>query len=477
MDSRSGIAIALGDSPVILSLGHVIPIRSRVPLIRALPYIVKEFPDVKLLIVGEVYDDEFRRVAIELGVGEHVVEVGPVPHAEVTDWLAGATIVSQDLDGHMLGISTLEAMAAGVAVFARVRRDVFPGIDLDRWPSLQIVEQAEPEGVAESICDLLRSADLRARVTEQQLDFVNRYFRAETVAAQYLVHLRQSDDGWGGGNVRPGVCVTIPYYSNLSYLDAALQSLVAQTDTDWTAIVIDDASPETGARDHALDLGDRRIRCVRNATNLGIAANFNRCLELGGEVADIVTILHADDILEPTYVGAIRSAHQTFPNATCVAPRATVIDSEGRPTRTLADSVKRVLWPRKLPVVLEGDSGLARMMHGLFFYCPSASYRIDLLPDVRFDDRWKQVMDLDLFARVLLADGSIALIPDKAYRYRRHDASASAMNSRSSLRAKEEAAVIREITALAADRRWSRTVRAGRLRLTVRLNDWWSRRP
>ncbi|HEY0520306.1 MAG TPA: glycosyltransferase, partial [Ilumatobacteraceae bacterium] len=50
----------LGDAPVVLSLGHVIPIRSRVPLIRALPYIVKEVPDAMVLIVGEVYHGEFR---------------------------------------------------------------------------------------------------------------------------------------------------------------------------------------------------------------------------------------------------------------------------------------------------------------------------------------------------------------------------------------------------------------------------------
>ncbi len=72
--------------------------------------------------------------------------------------------------------------------------------------------------------------------------------------------------------------------------------------------------------------------------------------------------------------------------------------------------------------------------------------------------------------------GSIALIPDKAYRYRRHDASASAKNTRSSVRATEEAAVIREIVAAAAEQQWTQTVRAGRLRVTARLNDWWSRR-
>ncbi|MEP7113941.1 MAG: glycosyltransferase family 4 protein [Ilumatobacteraceae bacterium] len=177
---------ALGDAPVILSLGHVIPIRSRVPLMQALPYIVKEFPDVEVLVAGEVYDGEFRQVAAELGVVEHVVEAGLVAHADVADYLAVATIAAQDLDGHMLGISTLEAMAARVPIFARVRRDVFPGIDLDEWPELRIVEDAGPEAIAESICDLLRSADLRERVTDQQYEFVNRFFRAELIAAEYL---------------------------------------------------------------------------------------------------------------------------------------------------------------------------------------------------------------------------------------------------------------------------------------------------
>ena len=120
---------------------------------------------------------------------------------------------------------------------------------------MQIVEHAEPEAIAESICDLLRSADLRARVVEQQLEFVNRYFRAEMVAAQYLSIFDSLTTDGPRRHVRPGVCITIPYYSNLSYLDAALQSLLAQTDTDWTAIVIDDASPEVGASDHVLDLG------------------------------------------------------------------------------------------------------------------------------------------------------------------------------------------------------------------------------
>jgi glycosyltransferase involved in cell wall biosynthesis len=209
---------------------------------------------------------------------------------------------------------------------------------------------------------------------------------------------------------------------------------------------------------------------VRNERNLGISANFNRCLELGSAEADIVTVFHADDELEPGYVAAVADAHRTFPDAACVAPKVTVIGTSGQPTRTVGDTVKQMMWPRRLPTALVGDRGLARLMHGLFFYTPSVSYRVELLPSVRFDERWRQVQDLDFFARVLLDGGSIAFVADRVYRYRRHDATMTAQNSRSLVRLDEEVAISREVVLAARDKGWPRSARAARLRLTVRLN-------
>lgn len=178
--------LGLGDDPVLLSFGHVIPIRNRVALVRALPMIATEFPGVKLVVVGEVYDTEYQRVAAQLGVSDHVITTGRVPHADVGDYLAAATVESHDIAIHGLGITTMEVMAARVPVFASVRRDVFPGIDLDDWPELQIVESAEPEMIAATICALLRSPELRCAVAERQYEFVSTYFRSEAVAARYL---------------------------------------------------------------------------------------------------------------------------------------------------------------------------------------------------------------------------------------------------------------------------------------------------
>jgi glycosyltransferase involved in cell wall biosynthesis len=270
-------------------------------------------------------------------------------------------------------------------------------------------------------------------------------------------------------SAEPSICITIPFHSNVGYLDEALRSLVAQSDPDWTAIVVDDAGPLPAAA--TVDaLADPRLRCLRNPVNLGVAGNFNRCLEVGGEVADVVVVLHADDVLEPGFVATIRRAHRRFLEAAIVATRVTVIDSAGDPVRTLGDSAKRRMWPRHLPFTLRGDRGLARLVSGQFLYCPAASYRVDKLPALRFDSRWQQVMDLDLFARVLLADEAVVLVPDRVYRYRRHADSMSARNTRSGKRHCEEVAVIKEIVAAARQRRWRRTVLAGSLRVTVRVN-------
>jgi glycosyltransferase involved in cell wall biosynthesis len=176
----------LGDRPVILSLGHVIPTRSRLPLIRALPAILERHPEATVLVVGGIYDDRFLHLADDLGVRANVIATGPVPHDEVADYLAAATVDCHDLDGHTLGITTMEVMAAAVPMFAVVRRDAFPGIDFADWPMLRVVDAATPAQIADALCRLIDSPELRAEVACEQLRFVRRHFRAADVACRYL---------------------------------------------------------------------------------------------------------------------------------------------------------------------------------------------------------------------------------------------------------------------------------------------------
>jgi glycosyltransferase involved in cell wall biosynthesis len=179
--------LGLHGKKVVLSFGHVIPIRSRKPLVRALPDLLRSIPEAVVVVVGHVYDTEFLRIADELHVADRLVIVGRVPHAEVPDYLAAADVECHDLDGHGIGITTFEVMAAGVPIVANVPRDLFPGISLDRWPLLRIGAYDTPSKLATELVEVL-SADASTLDDEiaQQRDFVKSNFAADVVAARYL---------------------------------------------------------------------------------------------------------------------------------------------------------------------------------------------------------------------------------------------------------------------------------------------------
>jgi 1,2-diacylglycerol 3-alpha-glucosyltransferase len=176
----------LGDAPVVMSFGHVIPLRDRISLVRALPIVRRSLPDVKVLVVGHVYTDDFITLARELGVDDCLVVVGRVEHDEVRDYAAAADCEGHDLSGWGLGITTMEVMAAGVPVFAVLPHDNYPGVDLGRWPDLELLPDDEPETVAASVLRLIGDSPRRDAVVAEQHRFVDDLFTMEAVGKRYL---------------------------------------------------------------------------------------------------------------------------------------------------------------------------------------------------------------------------------------------------------------------------------------------------
>ena len=145
----------------------------------------------------------------------------------------------------------------------------------------------------------------------------------------------------------------VPFYANAAFLERTLRSVIAQDDRQWEAVVVDDSPGGYEAEQVVRGLDDQRIGYARNASNLGVAGSFNRCIELARErSADVCAIVHADDELEPRYVGRLKQVHAEWPDAACVAPKVTVINGAGAPTRTVADSVKALMWPHRAPALV-----------------------------------------------------------------------------------------------------------------------------
>jgi glycosyltransferase involved in cell wall biosynthesis len=175
----------IGDGPLIVSLGHVIPLRNRLPLVEAMPSILARYPDTKVLVVGRVYHDAFLRRAEELGVREAFLVAGAVPKDDVPAYFAAADIVTHDLNGGC-GTASLEAMLSGTATIASVTEDNYPGIELRNGENILLVPPDDPEAVAETVLGLLDDPQRRAEIAKRESEMVRENFGLDVVAAEHL---------------------------------------------------------------------------------------------------------------------------------------------------------------------------------------------------------------------------------------------------------------------------------------------------
>lgn len=96
----------------------------------------------------------------------------------------------------------------------------------------------------------------------------------------------------------PLVSIGIPTYNGAKYLRESVESVLAQTFTDFEIVLIDDLSNDNTwliAEEYARK--DPRVSAVRNDRRLGLVANFNRCIEL--TKGRYVCVWHQDDVMMP----------------------------------------------------------------------------------------------------------------------------------------------------------------------------------
>jgi len=175
--------------PILLSLGHVVPLRDRINLTRALPLILKQHPTLSVLVVGMVKDPRFLALAEQLGVRDRFIIAGAVPHNKIRDYLAAADIELHDLDGRGLGITSVEAMAAGVPIVAWAIDNNYPGVSLRSFGVSGFIEDGEPESIAEKVNLVLANEKVREDVVATQKKIVEAVYSARSITNQYLAIL------------------------------------------------------------------------------------------------------------------------------------------------------------------------------------------------------------------------------------------------------------------------------------------------
>jgi glycosyltransferase involved in cell wall biosynthesis len=98
--------------------------------------------------------------------------------------------------------------------------------------------------------------------------------------------------------MHPQISVLIPCYNHAHYLAYALESLLAQSFSNWEAIIIDDGSTDETYQ-VAAKFVDPRIRYVYQE-NQGLSAARNAGLNLA--TTEIIALLDADDVWKENYL-------------------------------------------------------------------------------------------------------------------------------------------------------------------------------
>ena len=122
----------------------------------------------------------------------------------------------------------------------------------------------------------------------------------------------------------------VPVYNGEAGIDAALESLRAQTFDDLEIIVSDNASTdgtEEICRNHARL--DPRVRYVRNAKNVGVARNFNGLFRLAS--GRYFKWAPHDDVLAPEFLARCVDALDADPAVAIAVPAPRLIDEAGNP--------------------------------------------------------------------------------------------------------------------------------------------------
>ncbi len=215
----------------------------------------------------------------------------------------------------------------------------------------------------------------------------------------------------------PALSIGIPYYRGLGYLREAIDSVLGQTFDDWELVVVDDRGPNRPTRSSPRTPTRGSATCATSRTSGWPATGTSASAAPGA----LVTVLHGDDRLLPSYGGTVVEAAEEHPEVDALFTDARIIGSDGRPTTTLADRVKQASAPpvqgRPRAVRRRRPRRAARrQLHRL----PHAVPAPRASATAPFDAGLRSSPTGTFTSRVLLEDGSLFGIREPLLEYRRH---------------------------------------------------------
>jgi len=222
------------------------------------------------------------------------------------------------------------------------------------------------------------------------------------------------------------ITVVVPVYNVAGYLKAALDSLLAQTVRDWTAVCVDDGSTDESGKildDYAAR--DTRITVIHQE-NAGVSAARN--VGLDRAQGEMITFLDPDDVVAPDWLAKLKEGIRDVD----LVWGGMTMDCSGRqsydgPTDIGAvytgDAVRQRVWRAVFGYRLRDLSGfflpggMWRRCQREFGVVMCRAIRRSVVGDVRFDTRVRLCEDALFLSAVAKRAQAMRVIGDTGYRY------------------------------------------------------------
>jgi glycosyltransferase involved in cell wall biosynthesis len=220
------------------------------------------------------------------------------------------------------------------------------------------------------------------------------------------------------------ITVVVPAYNYAHYLPDALDSVLAQTVSDWECVIVDDGSTDdTAAVAAAYVARDSRFRYLLQ-DNAGPAAARNNALR--NSTGRYIQLLDADDRLAPRKLETHGRFLDERPDADLVYSMATFFRTE-EPHRVLHSMYGRLSRPL-LQKVYGAEEALEKLQEFNITPPVAVLFRRTVIERVGFfNESSRGCEDWDFWLRCAIAGAAIVYLPsdEPAGFIRTHDASIS----------------------------------------------------
>lgn len=206
----------------------------------------------------------------------------------------------------------------------------------------------------------------------------------------------------------PPINILLAVYNGQVYLPAALDSLLAQTLTDWELIAVDDASTDSSSAIlAAYARQDSRIRVFTNPHNLGLTLSLNHGLEHCA--APYIARLDADDVALPNRLAQQAAYLDSHSEAVLVACDVDIINAAGQVIGQMQRAAQAHLMAWWLPFYNYIGAHSAVMVRRSALEQAGGGYH----PERRYSQ------DYELWLR-LAEVGQLAMLPQVLLQLRQH---------------------------------------------------------